>query len=576
MDKKSSERQKDVIIDSTHDGIISINNKGKIELFNKSAEKILNIPREKAVGKDVCSVVPNTKMHEVLAKGKAELNQIQHVGENTIITSRVPVKDKNDNIIGVVAVFRNITEVRKLAEKITNLREIQSMLKAIINSTQDAISVVDEKGKGILINPAYTRLTGLTEDDIIGKPATVDIAEGQSMHYRVLKTRQPVQGVRMKVGPAKKEVIVDAAPIIVDGELKGSVAVIQDVSEIKKLTEELKQVKRIIRHLNAKYTFDDIIGKSQAIKIVKNKAKKASRTPITVLLRGESGTGKELFAHAIHNESKRKEQKFTRVNCSALSENLLESELFGYEDGAFTGARKGGKKGIFEEANKGTVFLDEIGTISLKLQAKLLRVLQEQEIIRVGGTKTIDIDVRIIVATNINLERAIQEGTFREDLYYRLNVFPLSIPPLRDRMEDIKPLVNHIIKKFNQEYGRSVRGYTDSAFKKLMSYDWPGNVRELENIIGRAMINMGFNEKYIEEKFIPVLKRDKGKIKEIEAQTSRLSLEDFSLKEIINNTEKKVIIRALEKTDGNRTEAAKKLGIAIRSLYYKLNKYGIE
>ncbi len=570
------ERKKDVIINSTHDGIISIDKQGKIELLNSSAERILNITKDNALGKDIRDVVPNTKMHELLIKGEPDLNQIQHVGDNTIITNRVPVKDKDGSIIGAVAVFRNITEVKKLAEKITNLREMRSMLEAIINSTQDAISVVDENGKGILINPAYTKLTGLTEEDIIGKPATVDIAEGKSMHYQVLKTREPVTGVRMKVGPCKKDVIVDVAPMIVDGELKGSVGVIKDVSEIKKLTEELNQVKRIIRHLNAKYTFADIVGESEAIKTVKKKAIKASRTPITVLLRGESGTGKELFAHAIHNESNRYDKKFIRVNCSALSDNILESELFGYVEGAFTGARKGGKKGLFEEANQGTIFLDEIGKISLKLQAKLLRVLQEQEIIRVGGTRTIEIDVRIIVATNINLERAIQEGNFREDLYYRLNVFPLFIPPLRDRMGDINPLVNHIIKKFNQEYGRSVKGCTDDVLAKLKLYNWPGNVRELENIIGRAMINMGLDEEYIENKYLPVLISKEVKMRKIENQTSRLSLEDYSLKEIINNTEKKVIMRALERTDGNRTEAAKKLGIAIRSLYYKLNKYGIE
>src|SRR6056297_720084 len=334
-------RKKNVIINSTHDGLISVDDKGRIELFNDAAEKMFALDRKEVLNKKVEEVIPNTRLHHVLENGKAELNQIQHTHQTTIITNRVPVRDKEENIIGAVAVFRNITEVKKLAEKITNLKEIRSMLEAIINSTQDAISVVDKNGKGILINPAYTKLTGLTEGDVIGKPATVDIAEGKSMHYKVLKTKKSVNGVRMKVGPGKKDVIVDVAPIIVDGDLKGSVGVIQDVSEIKKLTEELNKVKRMMRHLNAKYTFADIIGNSEVLKIVKKKAIKASRTPITVFLRGESGTGKELFAHAIHNESKRQNEKFIRVNCSALSDNILESELFGYEEGAFTGARKG-------------------------------------------------------------------------------------------------------------------------------------------------------------------------------------------------------------------------------------------
>ncbi|MFW5878045.1 MAG: sigma 54-interacting transcriptional regulator, partial [bacterium] len=454
--------------------MISINSQGQVELFNSSAEDILSLKREEVLGEKVQEVIPNTRLHRVLENGKPELNRVQHVGDTSIITNRVPVRDTNGELIGAAAVFRDITEVKKLAEEITNLKEMRVLLEAIINSTQDAISVVDEKGRGIMINPAYTELTGLTEEDVIGKPATVDIAEGKSMHYQVLKTRNPVQGVRMKVGPAKKDVIVDVAPIIVDGELKGSVGVIQDVSEIKRLTEELNQVRQMIRHLNAKYTFDDIVGESETMKAVIKQAKKASQTPITVLLRGESGTGKELFAHAIHNASKRSGEKFIRVNCAALADNILESELFGYEEGAFTGARKGGKKGLFEEAAGGTILLDEIGKINLNLQAKLLRVLQEREIIRVGGTKPININVRIIVATNINLERAIQEGKFREDLYYRLNVFPLSVPPLRTRMEDLEPLVHHIVRKFNQEYGKSVRGCTDKALEKLKSYNWPG------------------------------------------------------------------------------------------------------
>lgn len=465
----------------------------------------------------------------------------------------------------------------KIRELIKEHREteVRFLLEAIINSTQDAISVVDENGIEILINPAYTRLIGLTEEDVIGKSPTVDIAEGESMHLQVLKTRKPVYGARMKVGPLKKDVVVNVAPIIVDGRLKGSVAVIHDVSEIKKLNEELDHVRRMIRQLKAKYTFDDIIGISDSIKAVINQAKRASRTPATVLLRGESGTGKELFAHAIHNASPRSNQKFIRVNCSALADNILESELFGYEEGAFTGARKGGKKGLFEEADRGTIFLDEIGTISLNLQAKLLRVLQEKEIVRVGGTKPLKLDVRIIVATNTDLEQAIKEGVFREDLYYRLNVFPLFIPPLRQRKEDIPALVKHIIHVFNQEYGRSVRGCRPEVFDGLMSNNWPGNVRELENIIGRAMINLGISNDTIELQHLPILNPALNKPTS-HCNLSQLNIENRSLKEVVNEVERKAVLSALNKTEGNRTEAARILGIAVRSLYYKMEKYGIE
>ncbi len=565
----------DIILNSTHDGILSINAREVIELFNKSAEKILRLSKSDVLGKKVQDVIPNTRLHIVLKTGQSEINQIQQIGDNAIITNRVPVKDKDGQIVGALAVFRDITEVRKMAEELTNLNEIKVMLEAIINSTQDAISVVDEHGLGILINPKYTKLTGLSAEDVIGKPATVDIAEGESVHYQVVNTKEPVYGARMKVGPAKKEVIVNVAPLVVDGNLKGSVGVIHDVSEIKKLTQELDQARRIIRQLNAKYDFNDIIGESDIIKTVIKQARRASQTPATVLLRGESGTGKELFAHAIHTASPRQNEAFIRVNCSALVDNILESELFGYEEGAFTGAKKGGKKGFFEEANNGTIFLDEIGKISLNLQAKLLRVLQEKEIIKVGGTSPIDVDVRIILATNVNLERAIQEGKFREDLYYRLNVFPLFLPPLRERKGDLSALVRHIIHRFNQEYGRSVRGFSDQVIDKLVSYNWPGNVRELENIIGRAMINLGLENDLIELKHLPLLVNKDHHQQLRQFDLSEVNLNQRSLKEIINETEKRAIIEALKKTNGNKTEAARIMGIAIRSLYYKMEKHGI-
>src|SRR5690554_1526545 len=568
-------RKLEIIINSTSEGLIFVNQQQEIELFNKAAERIMKLKKEDVLGKKVREVIPNTRMHIVLETGEEELNQVQDVGETVIVANRYPVTDNEGNIAGTVAVFKDITEARKLAEEVTDLKEIRVMLEAIINTTQDAISVVDVTGKGIMINKAYTRLTGLCEEDVIGKPATVDIAEGENMHYKVLKTRKAVQGVRMKVGPLKKEVLVNAAPIIVDDRLRGSVGVIHDVSEIKRLTEELNHVKKMMRQLNARYTFDDIIGISDTIKAAKNQARKASKTPVTVLLRGESGTGKELFAHAIHNASPRKSMKFIRVNCSSLTDSLLESELFGYEEGAFTGAKKGGKKGLFEEADDGTIFLDEIGNISLNLQSKLLRVLQEKEITRVGGTRPVSVDVRIIVATNTNLEKAIQEGKFREDLYYRLNVFPIYIPPLRERKEDIPYLVQHIIHVFNQEYGSSVRGCTDRLLERLSDYEWPGNVRELENIIGRAMINLGNRKEIIESKHLPSL----GPISsrpDISPTMNEIDFDKCSLKDIIGETEKRVMLKALKRTDGNRTEAAKLLGIAIRSFYYKMEKYGIE
>lgn len=469
---------------------------------------------------------------------------------------------------------KNIKNVLKLADNhLNNLEEYQSLLEAIFLSTQDAISVVNDKGEHIMVNPAYTQITGISTEDILGKEASYDVLEGDSVHLMVLKTRKAIKGVTLKLRPTGKIVIAQAAPIIVNNKLIGSVAGLTDVTEINKLTDKLQEAKKKIRQLSAKYIFDDIIGESVKILESKLQAQKAARVPVTVLLRGESGTGKELFAHAIHAQSSRKNNQFIRVNCAALSESLIESELFGYVEGAFTGAKKGGKKGLFEEANKGTIFLDEISEINLNTQVKLLRVLQEKEITRVGSTISIPVDVRIIAATNVNLEEAVRIGKFREDLYYRLNIFPINIPSLKERKDDIPLLVNEFIKKFNFEYGRNIRGIEQLAVDKLISYDWPGNVRELENYVGRCIINMNFNEQVIKINNLPdqIMKSER-----IHNDKKVLVEEIENLEDHIGRLESEYLQKVLNSLDNNKTETAKKLGISIRNLYYKLDKYNIK
>lgn len=569
---KSETARRDLIFNSTHDGMIVVDEFAYITHMNDSAAFMIEVDKHQAIGKHILEIIPTSGLPRVLKTKQTEFHQeLELENGRKIITTRIPMVDESGKLLGALAVFKDVTEVMQLAEEVTNLKEIRMMLEAIIHSSEEAISVVDEHGNGILINPAYTRITGLSEEEVIGKPATADIAEGESMHMQVLKTRKPVRGVRMKVGPKNRDVIVNVAPIIVDGALKGSVGVIHDVSEIQRLTNELNRARQIIRTLEAKYSFADIIGTSEEMMVAIEQAKLAAKTPVTILLRGESGTGKELFAHAIHNASDRKYNKFIRVNCAAISESLLESELFGYEEGAFSGAKRGGKRGLFEEANNGSIFLDEIGELSANTQAKLLRVLQEREIVRVGGTKPIPINVRVIAATNVNLEKAIAEGTFREDLYYRLNRMPIHIPPLRARKQDIPALCQHLIHKLNQDYGRNVEGLTDEAIRYLSSYDWPGNVRELENVLGRAMIFMKFNETRMDVHHIPPLQMPRDKqIKEvIGGQVLR------PLEEMLEQYEAQIIDAALRQCRGNKTATAKMLGISIRNLYYKLEKYGL-
>lgn len=570
--KQQSDRQ-ELILNHIRDGMIVIDNQQTVQFVNKQAEEIVGCSREDFLGKHIREVITNSRLPEVLSTQVKEINKKFELNNGKqIISTRIPIITDNGHLVGAFTVFKDITEVMKLAEENTDLIEVKNMLEAIIKSSYEAISVVDEIGNGIMINPAYTRITGLAEQDVIGKPADVDIYEGESMHMKVLQTGKAFHGVRMKVGQYKKEVIVNVAPIIVNNTVRGSVGVLHDVTEIKSLTRELKRAQQIIRSLEARYTFDDVIGSSPELRLALEQAKVGARTPATVLLRGESGTGKELFAHAIHNESVRKHNIFIRVNCAAIDEYLLESELFGVEADTSDKSKQDIKIGVFEEANHGSVFLDEIGELSLKMQAKILHMLQENEIVRVGGTEPIKVDVRIITATNINLEKAIMNRTFREDLYYRLNRLPIFIPSLSERTADIAELSHHLIQKLNVDYSRSVRSISDEALHLLEHYHWPGNVRELENVLGRAMIYMDMQEETIKKEYLPKLEHSTGK----EKRASLLFSNTEPLNEAVEKFEKEYIYDVYKSNSFNKTKTAQALDISIRNLYYKIEKYQLE
>lgn len=567
---KESHREK-IIFNSIEEGMIGIDKTSHITFINKSAARMLEVTVDETIGRHIHEFITLSELPRIYETGRVELNkELELKNGSKIVTSRFPMIDDNGETIGAFAVFKDITEVVSLAEEITDLKEIQTMLEAIIQSSDDAISVVDEKGNGLLVNPAYTRITGLQMEDVIGQPASADISEGESMHLKALQTRKPVRGVNLKVGPANREVIVNVAPIIVDNKLKGSVGVIHDTTEIRSLMKELDRARSIIRTLESKYTFDDIIGLSSEMQLSLQQAKLAAQTLVTVLLRGESGTGKELFAHAIHSASERKYNKFVRVSCAALSEELLESELFGYEEGAIPGIKTGEKRGLFEEANNGSIFLDEIGELSSSLQSKLLRVLQEHETLRIGGSKPIPVNVRVIASTNANMEKALLDGKFREDLYYRLNRMPILIPPLRNRKQDIPRIAERLLLKLNQEYGRSVESISDKALQYLRMYDWPGNVRELENVLSRSMIFMQMNDRTLTEEHIPL-----NMLRVTEAKNEVVIPSSLSLQEQLDTVERGILHHALKQSNGNKSKTAKQLEISLRTLYYKLEKYGL-
>lgn len=349
----------------------------------------------------------------------------------------------------------------------------------------------------------------------------------------------------------------------------------KNVTEITRANNELKHFKELSAYLkdeierkeNLPPPMGSIIGHNMNFVNVLRVASKAAPTNVPICITGESGTGKEVIANAIHYSSLRATKPFIKINCAAIPETLLESELFGYEQGAFTGAKTGGKAGKFEMANGGTVFMDEIGDMPLVMQAKLLRVLQEYEVERVGGNKKIKLDFRLITATNKDLFELIEQGSFREDLYYRLNVIPINLPPLRERREDIMMLANTFLSEFCQRYDRRL-SFSDEVIEIFLNYSWPGNIRELRNCVERAAILT--STEVISADQIPV------KMSKSTSTSAKIEVNEYNLSEIVGNIEKDVILAAIQKCGNNKTKAIESLGISRRAFYQKLEKYGIK
>ncbi|HLR11064.1 MAG TPA: sigma 54-interacting transcriptional regulator [Sporosarcina sp.] len=556
-----------LIFDSIDEGMVGINANYQIDFFNRRAAEMTGISIEQAIGKHIKEIIPNSELERIMENGKAETNQEHSLGNGLdIVTSRFPLFDENKNVVGAFAVFKDMTEALTLAKEITDLEKVQQMLEAIIHSSDDAISVVDENGYGILVNPAYTRLTGLTKEEVIGKPATVDIIEGESIHMKVLETKKPVRGVNMRIGESDHEVIVNVAPIIVDEEIKGSVGIIHDITEMRGLMNELDQARAIIRELESTGTFEDIKGNSPLIKMAIEQAKLVAHNDFTVLLRGEVGSGKELFAHAIHSEGVRKFNKFIRVNCAAISAEVLERKLFGEVNG-----KTDVHIGLFSETHQGTLLLDEVAELSIPTQEKLLHYLKTNEFTPLNSVEPKSSSVHIVTATSQNLEKLMADGMFIEELYYLLSRMAIQIPPLRERKEDIATIIDHLFVKLNKQLGMNIEKISGEAQQLLQRYEWPGNIRELENVLSRAMIFMGQGEM--------VLKLDdiQSSLYSSRKQETEVQLPaKTTLASIMDDYERSILEQALVENKGNKSETANRLGISLRSLYYKLDKYRLD
>ncbi|WP_160679143.1 sigma 54-interacting transcriptional regulator [Clostridium sp. C8-1-8] len=551
----------DQILENVPIGIIVIDLNYNIISINDYALNIIDHKYEEVIGKNVNNIIPTSELPQIIERKIKQFGQIQHINNKITMVNRSPIFT-NDTVIGAVGVFQDVSDL-------VGMKELNEKFSKILEASHDMICFVDEYGKVSYTNPAYKEHLPEASQNVIGK----DIFSLSPNGYRVKAFTERKKIENVIHNKENVEIITTVDPIFIDGEFKGIISTSKPINEIKELMGKLKRSEdelnyykeELNKHASLQSSFKDIIGSSGALKDILHICEMASKSTSTVLIRGESGTGKELIAKAIHNNSDRKDKPFVRVNCAAIPENLLESELFGYEKGAFTGAVKS-KPGKFAIADEGTIFLDEIGDMPFSMQVKLLRVLQEREIESLGGLRPQKIDVRVIAATNRNLEEMIKDNGFREDLYYRLNVLPIHLPPLKERKEDIGLLVEHFITKLNEKLNKNIKGISKECILLLQDYSWPGNIRELENIIERAM-NLCTDE-YIREVDLPSFLK--------KSTTNTKSVINIDSDEILpfEEYEKQIIRAAMEKYK-SFNKAGKALGLTHRTVSLKCQKYNI-
>ncbi|EGW41706.1 sigma-54-dependent Fis family transcriptional regulator [Desulfosporosinus sp. OT] len=559
----------DQVFQAAKAGIIVINDQENVCYCNPVAAESVGLSAKDILGKKIKEVIPNFKLRSVFHDGEANAEHF-FMGERMFITNRSPINHAGETV-GAVAVFQDGSELQSAVARLDTMQNSLTGLESIFEQAYDGVMVVDCAGVVTRITKSYCRFLNIEQEKAIGRHCT-EILPTSRMHI-VAQTGQAEIGEVMDING--KEAMVMRLPLREEGKLIGAVGKVmfRDVQDLRTLAEKLdllenklKFYEKELKHYQKyRYTFSNIIGKSQSIIRTKVLAEKASLGKSTVLLRGESGTGKELFAHAIHAASTRHDQPFVRVNCGAIPAELLEAELFGYEEGAFTGAKKGGKPGKFELANRGTIFLDEIGDLPLVMQAKVLRILQEKEVERVGSNRLQQLDIRVIAATHRDLEKMIEAGEFRRDLYYRLNVFTVTIPPLRDREGDVLLLSEKLLTKFQRELGSSLRKLDRWVVELFQLYAWPGNVRELQNALERAT-NVAEGD-VIHLSDLPLYLQD------LEGKRANTSLQPLALE--LAEAERRAILKALKTTRGNKTQAAEILGIHRTNLYRKMEKYGL-
>jgi len=569
---------KALIQDAVYNGIVAIDRDGLIRYFNKTAERIFNISASDALHNYILDILPNTggKLLECIRDKKSFVGEILKGQEVSFMANINPIYS-DDSILGAVSVFQEISEVEKITKELDFFKNMKSSLDAIIDSSFDGLWICDKEGTVIRINRASEKINHIKAEDVIGKNMkdliTAELFD-KSVTIEVLKNRTPITMIQQVKGGRK--ILITGNPIFNEkGEITFVLTNERDVTELDNLRRQLQEAhalaggyhSRLSEFAINKIDLTDFIFRSEGMSRVIEAGLRVAMVDSTVLLLGKSGVGKGAVAKFIHKHSQRKDGPFFRVDCSAIPPSLMESELFGYEKGAFTGAKSEGKQGIFELANNGTLFLDEIGEVPIEFQSKLLRFLEDHELLRVGGTQAKRIDVRIIAATNKNIEKMVFSKMFRKDLYYRINVVPIHIPPLRERREDIIPLIFYYTERFNKAYKKK-KNFSPASIDALSEYDYPGNVREVANIIERVIV-MSDNER-IEITDLPkFISRDVST-----SMTNMFLTANTPFKDAVEKFEMLLIKQTIDKY-GSQRRAARVLKVDQGTISRKVKKYRI-
>lgn len=551
------------IWDYNFDALLIIDNSLKIISKNYAA----NIMFEEFNKKEeatLTKLIDQLKIKEVLCQQKPK-DDLEFFWEEKFLRAKtIPLSKKF-----CLVILKDLTRIKEAEDKIKVAEEINKEMNDIINLSADGLVSVDKNGILVRMNKAYEKIVGVSAEDFIGKPALTLKEKGYLPDLVSIHVMQDLKPKNLYLIVNEREVLLTGRPVFGDdGKLIRIVANIRDLTELNNLKEEIQKYNELticyeteLKRLRAQKYRGELVGNSTALRRVMEMITIVADADSTVLIEGETGTGKEIVARMIHKNSQRKDAPFITINCGALSASLLESELFGYEPASFTGADKKGKAGLFEAAGGGTLFLDEIGEMPIEMQAKLLRAIEEKKIRRIGSNEERVVDIRILAATNKDLKTMVDAGLFREDLFYRLNVIRIFVPPLRERKEDIPELMWHFLKKFNQQYGTKTV-ISGELVTKFMSYNWPGNVRQLENAIERLVV------------------LSRGSTLDMESIADDIIfpgdqiLTEKTLKEILEEKERDVILHTYEKHKSTR-ETARRLGVSQPTIVRKLQKYKV-